>query len=57
MRGMFPPFLKRIVDVMATRLSVVFSRLVRLGSFLACWRQAYVTSIPKGPLSSSVAMY
>ena len=42
---------------MATRLSVVFRRLVRLGSFPACWRQANVTPIPKGPPSSSVANY
>ena len=31
--GMFPPFLKRTVDVIAPRLSVVFLRLVCLGSF------------------------
>ena len=53
---MFLLFLKRI-DVMAPRLSVVFRRLVRLGSFPACWRQANVTPIPKGPPSSSVANY
>ena len=51
---MFPLFLKRIADVMAPRLSVVFRRLVRLGSFPACWRQANVTPIPKRPPSSSV---
>ena len=39
------------------RLSVVFRWLVRLGSFPACWRQANVTPIPKGPPSSSVANY
>ena len=39
------------------RLSVVFRPLVRLGTFPACWRQANVTPIPKGPLSSSVANY
>ena len=53
--GMFPLFFKRTADVMAPRLSVVFRRLVRLGSFPACWRQANVTLIPKGPPSSSVA--
>ena len=53
--GMFPLFLKRMADVLAPRLSVVFRRLVRLGSFPACWRQANVTPIPKGPPSSSVA--
>ena len=47
--GMFPIFLKRTSDVMAPRLNVVFQRLVRLSSFLACWRQANVTQIPKGP--------
>ena len=55
--GMFPLFLKRTADVLAPRLSVVFRRLVRLGSFPACWRQANVTPIPKGPSSSSVANY
>ena len=55
--GMFPLFLKRTVDVMAPHHSVVFRQLVRLSSFPACRRQANVTSIPKGPLSSSVANY
>ena len=55
--GMLPLFLKRIADVLAIRLSAVFRRLVRVGSFLACWRQANVTPIPKGPPSSSVANY
>ena len=53
--GMFPLFLKR--TTMASGLSVVFRRLVRLGSFPACWRQANVTKIPKSPPSSSVANY
>ena len=35
----------------------MFRRLVRLGSFPACWRQVYVTPIPKGPPSSPVANY
>ena len=38
-------------------LSVVFLRLVRMGSFPPCWRQANVTPIPKCPPSSSVANY
>ena len=54
---MFPLFLKRTADVIAPRLSVVLRRLVRLGSFPVCWRQANVTTIPKGPPSSSVANY
>ena len=55
--GMFPLFLKKTTDVMAPSLSVVFRRLVRLGSFPACWRQANVTPNPKGSPSSSVANY
>ena len=54
---MFRFFLKRTADVLAPRLSVVFHWLVRLDSFLACWRQANVTCIPKGPPSSSVTNY
>ena len=54
---MFPFFIKRTADVMASRISVVFRRLVRRGSFQACLRQANVTPIAKGPPSSSVANY
>ena len=54
---MFPLFLKRTADVLAPCLSVVFWRIVRLGSFSACWRQANVTPISKGPPSSSVTNY
>ena len=53
--GMLPLFLKRTADDMVLCLSVVFWWLVRLDSFPACWRQANVTPIPKGPPSSSVA--
>ena len=55
--GMFSLFLKRTADVLASRLSIVFRRLVCLGSIPACWKQANGTPIPKGPPSSSVANY
>ena len=55
--GVFTVFLKRTADAIVPRLSVVFRWLVRLGSFPACWRQANVTPIPKGPPSSSIANY
>ena len=35
----------------------MFQQHFCLGSFVACWRQASVTSIPKGPPSSHVANY
>ena len=54
--GMFPLFLKR-TDILAQHLSEVFQQVVLLGSFPACWKQANVTPIPKGPPSSSVANY
>ena len=44
--GMIPLFLKRTADVLAPRLSALFRRLLRLGSFPACWRQENVTPIP-----------
>ena len=55
--GMFPLFFRELLMLWPPRLSVVFRRLVRLGSFPACWRQANVTPIPKGPPSSSAANY
>ena len=55
--GKFSLFLKRTDDAMAPRLSIVFRRLIRLGNFPACWRQANVTPIPKDPPSSSVTNY
>ena len=47
----------RTAGVMATCHSVVFRRLVHLGSFSACWWHENVTTIPKGPPPSSVANY
>ena len=35
--GMFSLFIKRTADYLTPRLTVVFRRLVRLGSFPACW--------------------
>ena len=55
--GMFHIFLKRTADVLAPRLSVLFRRLVHLGNFQACWKQANVTPIMKGPPSSPAANY
>ena len=55
--GLFPLFLMRTGHVMAPHFSIVFWWLVCLGSFPACWRQANVTPIPKGPPSSSVANF
>ena len=48
-------FLRELLKLLPP--SVVFRRHVRLGSFQACWRQANVTPILKGPPSSSVANY
>ena len=55
--GIFPLFLNRTADVLDPRLSVVFRRLLLLGSSRAYSRQANVTPIPKGPPSSTVANY
>ena len=50
-------FLRRQLWFWPDRLSVVFRRLLRLGSFPVCWRVANVTPIPKGPPSSSASNY
>ena len=55
--GVFPLFLKRTAEVLAPRLSVVFRRLLRLGSFPVCWRVANAAQIPKGPPSASGSNY
>ena len=55
--SVLPLFLKRTADVLPPRLSVVFRRLVHLGSLTACYRQANVTPISKSPPSSSVVNY
>ena len=49
--GMFPLFLKRTAEVLASRLAVVFWPLLCLGIFPDYWRVAIVTPIPKGPPS------
>ena len=46
-----------IADTMATRRIVVFRGRVGLYSFNVCGRQANVTTIQKGPPSSSVVKY
>ena len=50
-------FFLRELLILCPHLSVVFRRLVHLASFPACWRQANITPIPKGPPSSSVPNY
>ena len=54
--GMFPLFLKRTADVLAPLLMCSVPAACSFYSFPACWRQANVTSIPKGP-PSSIANY
>ena len=56
--GMFPHFLRELLMFRPPVLVLCFRSLsVQPGSFLVCWRQANVSSIPKGPPSSSVANY
>ena len=44
----FPLFEKKVADIIAPKLRIIFRRLIRLGSFPECWRSANVTAIPKG---------
>ena len=49
--GVFPLFLKKVANIITPRLSRIFLKLIRLGSFPECWRPAKVTAIPKGASS------
>ena len=44
--GVFPLFLKNVADNIAPKLSIIFRKLIRLGSFPECWQSANVTAIP-----------
>ena len=55
--GVFPLFLKKVADIIAPKLSIIFCRLIHLGSFLECWGSAKVTAIPKGVPSSDRENY
>ena len=55
--GMFPLFFKMISSVLAPKLSIIFRRLIREGSFPSCWRTANITPIPKGAASPVVSNY
>ena len=43
--------------IIAPKLSIIFCRLIRLGSFPKSWRSANVTAIPKGAPSSDKENY
>ena len=49
--GAFPLFQKKGANIIAPKLSIIFRRPTRLGSFPDCWRSANVTAIPKGASS------
>ena len=49
--GVFPPFFEMVVDIITQKLSDIFQRVIRCGSFPRCWGSANVTDIPKGPPS------
>ena len=36
--GVFPLFLKKVADIIAPKRSIIFCKLIRLGSFPECWR-------------------
>ncbi|KAI3381869.1 hypothetical protein SNEBB_010891 [Seison nebaliae] len=55
--GMFPLFLKKIADILAPKLSVIFRSLIRQGSFPKCWRTANIVPIPKGAVSPQASNY
>ena len=55
--GVDPLFFKMVADIVAPKLSVIFQRLIRSGSFPACWRSANVAAVPKGSPSMEKENY
>ena len=55
--SMFPLFLKKVADIIALKLSIIFRRLIRLGTFPECWRSANATAIPKSAPSPDRVNY
>ena len=55
--GVFPLFLTKVVYIVASKISILFCRLVRLGSFPECWRYANVTAILNGAPSPEEENY
>ena len=54
---MFPFLKKKTAEVLALRITVIFRRLIRLGSFPVSYRVAKVTPIPEGPPSCPASNY
>ena len=42
--GLFPLFIKMVVDIIAPKLSTIFCGLIHRGPFLECWPSANVTA-------------
>ena len=55
--GVIPLFLKKIADIIAPKLRIIFFKLIRLGLFRECWRSADVTAIPEGAPSPGIEYY
>ena len=55
--GFFPLFCKKMAHLLAPKLSVIFRKLLKEGSFPLCWRTANVAPVPKGPLSPDPSEY
>ena len=55
--GVFPLFLKNVVDIISPKLSIVFRRLIRLGSFAEWRRSANVSAITNVAPSHDIVNY
>ena len=53
----FPLFITMIADIIAPKLSNIFHKLIRLGSFPECWQSANVTAIPMDAPSTDMENY
>ena len=55
--GVFPLFLKKVADIIAPKLSIIFLELSIWDRFPECFQSANVTAIPKGAPSPDTENY
>ena len=55
--GVLPLYLKKVTDIIAPKLNIIFRKFIRLGSFPECWRSANATAITKGAPSGNRENY
>ena len=51
--GIFPLFFAKTANYLATKISTVLHKLLRIGGFSMCWRAGNITPVPKSSSANS----